>query len=180
MQIMVKYLVGIGIKANLTESGKVQTLIVKGMDNIFKDLFPFLIKYSHFLYWKKDSFDLLVWVKRLIDAGGHHTYLGLNALINKIYSSINERFTDKKIWLEILNVLLIVSSARRNWGEFYISPIYTSNKVIRGWQVRFPSTLDLPKSNKAFMCSTLGGQDKAFSSAVQYRDKIISDWIDTF
>lgn len=87
MQIMVKYLVGIGIKANLTVNGKVQTLIVKGMDNIFIPVFNKI--FTFFYLEKKDSFDLLVWVKRLIYAGGHHTYLGLNALINKIYSSIN-------------------------------------------------------------------------------------------
>jgi hypothetical protein len=40
--------------------------------------------------------------------------------------------------------------------------------------VRFPSTLKLPKSNKAFMCSTCGGKDKALTLAVEYRDKIIS------
>lgn len=68
-------------------------------------------------------------------------------------------------------------SARREWGEYFISPIYTSNKEIRGWQVRFPSTLKLPKSNKAWMSSTCGGQDKALAAAVQYRDKILSDWI---
>jgi hypothetical protein len=181
MQKMTKYLVSCGIKANLIESTKIQTLIIKGMDNVFKDLFPLLKKYSYFLYWKKDSFELLVWAKRLINAGGHHTYLGLNALLNKVYDNINERLTQKEIWVERLNSWLKVSSSRRDWGEFYISPIYTSNKEqIRGWQVRFPSTLDLPKSNKAFMCSTLGGNNKAFDSAVQYRDKILSDWINTF
>ena len=85
----------------------------------------------------------------------------------------------KNIWLERLNVWLKVSSARREWGEFFIPPVYTSNMEIRGWLVRYPSTLDLPKYNKAFMCSTLGGQYKAFASAVQYIDKILSD-IDTF
>jgi hypothetical protein len=65
-------------------------------------LFPFLEKYSHFLFWKKDSFYLLVWAKRLINAGGHHTYLGLNAFINKIYSSVNERLTQKEIWVDRL------------------------------------------------------------------------------
>jgi hypothetical protein len=41
--------------------------------------------------------------------------------------------------------------------------------------VRFPSTLKLPKSNKAIMYSTCGGQDKALLLAVEYRDKILSD-----
>jgi hypothetical protein len=27
------------------------------------------------------------------------------------------------------------------------------------------------------MCSTCGGQAKALAAAVQYRDKILSDWI---
>ena len=30
------------------------------------------------------------------------------------------------------------------------------------------------------MSSTCGGQDKAFANAVQYRDKILSDWINNF
>jgi len=38
-----------------------------------------------------------------MDAGGHHTYLGLNALINKVYSSINERFIEKEVWSSRLN-----------------------------------------------------------------------------
>jgi hypothetical protein len=29
--------------------------------------------------------------------GGHHTYSGLKALIDKVYSSVNERFTDKEV-----------------------------------------------------------------------------------
>ena len=112
--------------------------------------------------------------------GGHHTYSGLKALIDKVYSSVNERFTDKEVWMNRLNDWLKAVSGRRDWGEYYISAIYTSNKEIRGWQVRFPSTLKLPKSNKAFMSSTCGGQDKALANAVQYRDKIISDWINKF
>ena len=43
--------------------------------------------------------------------------------------------------------------------------------------MRFPISLKLPKSNKAFISSTYGGQDKAFASAVQYRDKTLSDLI---
>jgi hypothetical protein len=35
--------------------------------------------------------------------------------------------------------------------------------------------LKFPKSNKALMSSTCGGQAKALAAAVQYRDKILSD-----
>jgi hypothetical protein len=136
-----------------------------------------LKNYSHFLYGKSESFNFLVWVDRLIRSGGHHTYFGLKALIEKIYDNTNERLTDKEVWMGRIEDWLKAVSARREWGEYYISPIYTSNKEIRGWQVRFPSTLKLPKSNRAFMTSTCGGQDKALATAVQYRDKIISDWI---
>lgn len=115
----------------------------------------------------------------MVKSGGHLTYLGLYALIDKIYSSTNERFIDKEVWINRLNIWLKVVSDRRCWGEYYIYPIYTSNKVIRGWQVRFPSTLKLPKS-KAFMCSTSGGQDKALLLAVEHRNIIISYWINTF
>ena len=122
----------------------------------------------------------------MVKSGGHHTYFGLYALIDKIYSSINERFIDKEVWISRLNIWLKAVSDRRCWGEYYIYPIYTSNKVIRGWQVRFPSTLKLPKSNKAFMCSTCGGSCstcggscKALILAVEYRDKIILNWINT-
>lgn len=180
MEIMTNSLNSIGIKTSLDKSNKTFSLTVKGIDNVFKSLFPLLEKYSHFLYWKSDSFNLFTWVKQLVKSGGHHTYFGLNALIDKIYSSHNERFTDKQVWIRRLNIWLKAVSDRRDWGEYYIYPIYTPNKVIRGWQVRFPSTLKLPKSNKAFMCSTCGGQDKALLLAVQFRDKILSDWINTF
>ena len=183
MEIMTNTLNSMGIKTSLVKSTKTLTLTVKGIDNVFKSLFPLLEKYmlrKHFLYWKSDSFNLLVWVKQLVKSGGHHTYFGLNALIDKIYSSVNERFTDKEVWISRLNIWLKAVSDRRDWGEYYIYPIYTPNKVIRGWQVRFPSTLKLPKSNKAMMCSTCGGQDKALLLAVEYRDKILSDWINTF
>lgn len=180
MEIMTNTLNIMGIKTSLVKSTKTISLTVKGIDNVFKSLLPLLEKNSHFLYWKSDSFNLLVWVKQLVKSGGHHTYFGLHALINKIYSSVNKRFTDKEVWISRLTIWLKAVSGRINWGEYYIYPIYTPNKVIRGWQVRFPSTLKLPKSNKAMMCSTCGGQDKAFLLAVEYRDKIISDWINTF
>jgi hypothetical protein len=133
--------------------------------------------YSHFLYGKSESFNLLVWVERLVRSGGHHTYFGLRALINKVYDSTNERYTDKEVWMGRIEDWLKAVSARREWGEYFISPIHTPNHEIRGWQVRFPSTLKFPKSNKAFICSTWGGQAKALAAAVQYRDKILSDWI---
>lgn len=179
MEIMTNTLNSMGIKTSLVKSTKTFSLTVKGIDNVFKSLFPLLEKYSHFLFWKSDSFNLLVWVKQLVMSGGHHTYFGLNALMDKIYSSVNERFTDKEVWISRLTIWLKAVSDRRDWGEYYIYPIYTPNKVIRGWQVRFPSTLKLPKSNKAMMCSTCGGQDKALLLAVEYRDKILSDWINT-
>lgn len=114
-----------------------------------------LEKYSHFLSWKYDSFNLLKCVKQLITIGGHHTFRGLNLLINKIYNSNHERFTDKKVWDERLKIWLYAKNNRRLHGHYYIYPLYTLNKDIRGWQVRFASSLKLPaKSNKAFMCST--------------------------
>lgn len=44
----------------------VYALVANGMENIFTNLFPLLEKYSHFLYWKSDSYNLLVWAKALI------------------------------------------------------------------------------------------------------------------
>jgi hypothetical protein len=179
MEIMNNTLNNMDIKTSLVKSTKTFSLTVKGINNVFKSLFPLLEKHSHFLFWKSDSFNLLVWVKKLVKLGGHHTYFGLFALIDKIYSNVNERITDKNVWISRLNLWLKAVSCRRDWGEYYIYPLYTPNKVIRGWQVRFPSTLKLYKSNKAMMCSTCGGVDKAFVLAVQYRDKSISDWIKT-
>jgi len=177
MERMTNVLNALNIKTSLEKSANTYTLTVKGINNVFNSLFPLLKNHSHFLYGKSDSFNLLVWVEQLVRWGGLHTYFGLRALINKIYDSTNERFTDKEVWMGRIEDWLKAVSARREWGECFISPIYTSNKEIRGWQVRFPSTLKLPKSNKAFMCSTCGGQDKALAAAVQYRDKILSDWI---
>lgn len=177
MEIMTNTLNALNIKTSLDKGANTYTLTVKGINNVFNSLFPLLKNYSHFLYGKSESFNFLVWVDRLIRSGGHHTYFGLKALIEKIYDNTNERLTDKEVWMGRIEDWLKAVSARREWGEYYISPIYTSNKEIRGWQVRFPSTLKLPKSNRAFMTSTCGGQDKALATAVQYRDKIISDWI---
>lgn len=177
MEIMTDTLNALNIKTSLEKSATTYTLTVKGINNVFNSLFPLLKNYSHFLYGKSDSFNLLVWVERLVNSGGHHTYFGLRALVNKIYASTNERFTDKEVWMDRIEDWLKVASARRDTGECYISSIYTSDHKVRGWQVRFPSTLKLPKSNKAFMCSTWDGQDKALAAAVQYRDKILSDWI---
>lgn len=98
MEKMVNILNELGIKTYLTHSSKALELTVKGIDNVFNSLFNELNKYSHLLYWKVDSYNLLLWVNKLINIGGHHTYFGLKALIYKIYSSINERFTDKEIW----------------------------------------------------------------------------------
>ena len=177
MENMTNTLNAINIKTSLDKGAKTYTLTVKGINNVFNSLFPLLKNYSHFLYGKSDSFNLLVWVEELIRSGGHHTYFGLKALVEKFYGNTNERFTNKEVWVGRIEEWLKAVNARRDWGEYYISPVYTSNKEIRGWQVRFPSTLKLPKSNKAFMTSTRGGQDKALATAVQYRDKILSDWI---
>ena len=120
MEIMTNTLNSMGIKTSLVKSTKTLTLTVKGIDNVFKSLFPLLEKYSHFLFWKSDSFNLLVWVKQLVKSGGHHTYFGLNALIDKVYSSVNERFTDKEVWMSRLEDWLKAVSARRECGEYYI------------------------------------------------------------
>ena len=180
MEIMTKSLNSLGVRTSLLKSTKTFTLTVKGIDNVFKSLFPLLEKHMHFLYWKSDRFSQLIWVKSLMQAGGHHTYFGLNTIIDKIYSSVNERLTEKDLWIIRLNLWLKAVYRRRVW-EYYIYPIYRSNKVIRGWQVRFPSALKLPKkSNKAFISSTYKGEDKALGAAVQYRDSILSSWINSF
>lgn len=168
------------IKVSLTQSSKALELTVKGMDNVFNILFKLLNNYSHFLYWKTDSYKLLLWASKLIDIGGHHTYYGLKVLIDKIYSSTNERFVEKEVWYSRLEEWLKAVCERRECGEYYITPIYTSDKEIRGWQVRFPMSIKLPKSNKGFMCSTYGGQDKAFLASVQYRNSILINWINDF
>lgn len=44
----------------------------------------------------------------------------------------------------------------------------------------FPFSLKVPaNANKAFMCSTNGGPEKALSLAVQYRDIVVSHLIKT-
>lgn len=177
MERMTDTLNALNIKTSLEKSATTYTLTVKGINNVFNSLIPLLKNYSHFLYGKSHSFNLLVWVERLVNSGGHHTYFGLIALVNKIYASTNKRFTDKEVWMDRIEDWLKVASARRDTGEYYISSIYTSDHKVRGWQVRFPSTFKLPKSNKAFISSTWDGQDKALAAAVQYRDKILSDWI---
>lgn len=65
MKIMSNTLNSMDVKTSLVISTKTLSLTVKGIDNIFKSLLPLLEEYSHFLYWKMDSFDLLVWVKKV-------------------------------------------------------------------------------------------------------------------
>ena len=123
----------------------------------------------------------------MMDRGFHHIYLGLKAIIVKIYSMPNLRLTTKEVWLNRLDSWLVGVSERTMW-PYYIYPLYTSNKTIRGWQVRFPSVLQLTNSNKAFMCSTLalrpckdvqgcvaGGENKSLEIAIQHRDNTISN-----
>ena len=172
---MVNVLNEMGIKAFLTHSNTAFELTVKGMDNVL-NLFNYLNKYVCFLYWKTESFNFLIWVSKLIKIGGHHTYFGLKALITKLYSITNERFTSKEIWDSRLEEWFV--SERRKWGEYYITPIYSPSKEIRGWQVRFPISFKLP--NKGFMCTTHGGIDKTFKVAIEYRNNILSSWIDNF
>lgn len=47
---MINTLNSLGIKANLEKNSNSFTLIVKGIDNVFNDLFRSLTEYSHFLY----------------------------------------------------------------------------------------------------------------------------------
>lgn len=178
METMANALNALNIKTSLEKSVNTYTLTVKGIHNVFNSLFPLLKNYSHFLYGKSESFNLLVVVERLVRSGGHHTYFGLKALINKMYDSTNERYIDKEVWMGRIEDWLKAVSARREWGEYFVSPIYTPNREIRGWQVRFPSTLKLPKSNKAFILRGKEEPAKALLSAVEYRDKILSSWID--
>jgi hypothetical protein len=109
-----------------------------------------------------------------MDRGFHHIYLGLKSIIVNIYSMPNLRLTTKEVWLNRLDSWLVGVSERRMW-PYYIYPLYTSNKTIRGWQVRFPSVLQLTNSNKAIMCSTLGGENKSLEIAIQHRDNTISN-----
>jgi hypothetical protein len=60
MEIMTHTLNALNIKTSLDKGASTYTLTVKGIDNVFNSLFPLLEKYSHFLYGKSDSFNLLV------------------------------------------------------------------------------------------------------------------------
>ena len=97
MENMTNTLNAINIKTSLDKGANTYTLTVKGINNVFNSLFPLLKNSSHFLYGKSDSFNLLVWVEELIRSGGHHTYFGLKALVEKFYGNTNERFTDKEV-----------------------------------------------------------------------------------
>lgn len=100
-------------------------------------------------------------------------------MIEKIYSSVHERTIEKKVWIERLNVWLQTVNSRRDKGHYYIYPLYTpKTRDIRGGQVRFATTLKWDeKSNKAFMCSTPGGSDKALQLAIAYREKVIAEML---
>lgn len=60
MEIMTSSLNALNIKTSLEKGTNTYTLIVKGINNVFNSLFPLLKNYSHFLYGKSDSFNLLV------------------------------------------------------------------------------------------------------------------------
>jgi hypothetical protein len=50
MEIITNVLNNLGLKASLSKGNKTFNLTVKGIDNVFNNLFPLLEKYSHFLY----------------------------------------------------------------------------------------------------------------------------------
>lgn len=58
------------LKANLYEDKNTYTITIKGLNNVFNSLFPLLKEYQKFLYWKSESFHLLVWVEKLVRLGG--------------------------------------------------------------------------------------------------------------
>jgi len=60
MEIMTDTLNALNIPTSLEKSATTYTLVVKGINRVFNSLFPLLKKYSHFLYGKSDSFNLLV------------------------------------------------------------------------------------------------------------------------
>ena len=63
MELVTSTLMNMGLKASLSNQATTFELTVKGLDNVFTSLFKLLVKYHHFLYWKLDSFNLLVkWV----------------------------------------------------------------------------------------------------------------------
>lgn len=72
MEIMTNTLNRIDIKTSLTKGNKTYALTVKGLDNVFNRLFPLLIQYSHFLYWKTESFNLL---SKILGRQGRASYL---------------------------------------------------------------------------------------------------------
>lgn len=181
MEKVLKTLKELGLDVKLFGKEKgVYNLTAQGINNIFSNLWPLLIKYCFFLYWKSDSFNLLKWVKQLIEVGGHHTYQGLNLLIVKIYNNVNKRIIDKEVWIERLNIWLQAVNSRRAGGHYYIYPLYVPNtRDIRGWQVRFATSIKFPeKLNKAFMCSTYGGSSNALNLAIEYREIIIKEMLE--
>ena len=171
-----------GVSARLHKRADVNVYVLNasGIENIFINLFPLLEKHVELLYWKSDSFKLFTWVKTLTEIGGHHTYLGLSLLIEKLYSNTHERLTEKKTWVERLDIWLKTVNSRRDAGNYYIYPIYVANtREVRGWQVRFATSLTLPeKSNRAFMCSSHGGSAKALELAISYREIVIFEMLE--
>ena len=60
MEIMTNTLNTLNIKTYLDKGDNTYTLTVKGINNVFNSLFPLLKNYSHFLYGKTESFNLLL------------------------------------------------------------------------------------------------------------------------
>lgn len=60
MERMTDTLNALNIKTSLEKSATTYTLTVKGINNVFNSLIPLLKNYSHFLYGKSHSFNLLV------------------------------------------------------------------------------------------------------------------------
>jgi hypothetical protein len=60
MEIMTNALNALNIKTYLEKNANTYTLTVKGINNVFNSLFPLLKNYSHFLYGKRDSLNLLM------------------------------------------------------------------------------------------------------------------------
>lgn len=69
---------------------------------IFEKILPLLAEYKDWLYWRKNTFELLLLVADIYKEKEHLTKIGYIKILNLLYSVANKYFKPKEYWLDLL------------------------------------------------------------------------------
>ena len=136
---------------------------------------PLFFANIHFLYWKKDQYNTMLWISRLVSIGGHKTYLGLFSLINFMFKEGQQRHVSFSTWYSRLIEWQAKVNEQSTTGEQHVTHIKDITGLVIGYNTIFPKVFKL--SNKKFMISEEINQDEALNAAVMYRNNTITNFL---